>query len=113
MDRRAAPAEDPLVDVADRADDCRVRGDELDELALGDVGVLVLVEEDEAEAGAQPLEHLGPRAQKLDRERDLVAEVERAALELERAVALDRLDGLGAIARDLSSAGCAAHHART
>ena len=101
VDRRAAPAEDALVHVADGADDRRVRGDELDELALGDVGVLVLVEEDEAEARAQPLERLRPRPQELDRERDLVAEVERAALELERAVGLDGLHGLGAIARDL------------
>ena len=100
VDRRAAPAEDPLVDVPDRADDGRLRGDELHELALGDVGVLVLVEEDEAEPGAQPLERLGPRAQELDREGDLVAEVECAPFELESSVALDRLDGLGAIARD-------------
>ena len=56
VDRRAAPAEDALVHVAHGADELGAGADELDQLALGDVGVLVLVEEDVAEAGAQPVE---------------------------------------------------------
>src|SRR5207249_3326169 len=77
VDRRAAPAIDSLVHVADRADELGARAEAADELALGDVRVLVLVQEDVTEAGSEALEHLRPLVEEPDGGLDLVAEGER------------------------------------
>jgi hypothetical protein len=67
-----------------------VRAEAPHELALGDVGVLVLVEEDVAKALREPVEDLRLFVEELDRQRDLVAEVERVSLALELPIGLDR-----------------------
>ena len=58
------------------------RADQLHERALGDVGVLVLVEEHVAEALTEPIEDLRPRCRSSSSgEHDLVAEVDRVSLD--------------------------------
>jgi hypothetical protein len=60
VDRGAAPAEDALVHVADGTHERRLSANQLDEFALSDIGVLILVEDEVAEAGPRPGEHLRP-----------------------------------------------------
>lgn len=91
-DRRPAEGVDRLVGVTDDAQLARghrVRGrvvgqgraDELlDELVLRDVGVLVLVDEDVAEASAVVLRGVGEGLEQVDGRHDEVVEVERVGL---------------------------------
>ena len=90
-DRRAAEGVDRLVGVADDAQLGRRHGigalgppdlaDELlDELVLRLVGVLVLVDEDVAEAAAVVLRDVGEGLQDVDGHHDDVVEVERVGL---------------------------------
>src|SRR5207245_999411 len=77
----APPLDDVLPGSADRRDVVARRGQELDETALGDVGVLVLVQQDRRVARPE----LGGHRRvlhDLDRPRHLVAEVDAAGTEL-------------------------------
>ena len=77
-DVRAAEPVDRLVGVADHADVAVLGGEHHDQLVLGGVRVLVLV--DEHVAGTAPVvrEHLGVLAEQLDRLREQVVEVHGA-----------------------------------
>ena len=87
----APEAVDRLHVVADRGHPRSGRVDELQEPALGEVGVLVLVEEDDGVLVAQGLGQLGMVGEEADGQRDLVAEVEQVSLALAAAVGGDDL----------------------
>ena len=92
VDRRAAPAEDPLVHVADRADDGpRPRATSLTSSRWATSVSWYSSRKTKRKRERSRSSASGRVLQELDRERDLVAEVERVPLELERAVGLDRL----------------------
>ena len=79
---RAPEAVDRLVVVADDHDVVRPIGrpaEELDELDLGDVRVLELVDEDVPELALVAAEDVGPMLEEARDGADLLAEVERAA----------------------------------
>src|SRR5439155_24734029 len=65
-------------------------GEEPQQLELGIVRVLEFVDEDEAEARPQSRRRRGMVAQQLERERDLIAEVDDAVLLLHAGVGLER-----------------------
>ena len=92
--RRAAPAVDRLVGVADRHH--RVAGPEQprEHRGLGDRGVLVFVQQDHLEPRALELTDLGLVLHEPRGEGDLVTEVHQAEVGLERAVAVDELEQL-------------------
>ncbi|GAA2929266.1 hypothetical protein GCM10020221_26350 [Streptomyces thioluteus] len=94
----AAPAVDGLAGVADGGDGVARAGPEQagEQEALGDGGVLVLVEEDHLELLAQDAADLGAGAGGLGGEGYLVAEVEEVAGALLRAVRLDEAGQLAA-----------------
>ncbi len=69
------PRHDALIRVADDHDVLVVLGEEADQLPLGEVGVLELVDEDVAEALAPPLEHVGVLTEELHDEQQEVVEV--------------------------------------
>ena len=94
MNRRPAPAEDPLIHVSNCTDEIGARSDQLHECALGNVGVLVLVEEHVAEALTEAIEDVRTLPEHLVGEHDLVAEVDRISLQLELGVVLERGDRL-------------------
>ena len=82
-----AEAVDGLVVVPDDAEVRLGPPQLLQELELGDVGVLVLVHEDHPEPLARSLAHLGVRAHEADGEKDQVPEVDVARLSQRRLVA--------------------------
>ena len=92
LDRRAPPAVDALVGVADDADVAVLRGEQVHELVLGAVRVLVLVDHQVREALLVVLEHLGMLAEQPHGLGDQVVEVERAGLALAPLVRLIDLD---------------------
>ena len=73
----AAEAVDRLVAVADHGDVAVAAGEQQHELVLGDVGVLVLVDEDVLEALAVGLEDVGMLAEQRHRVDEQVVEVHR------------------------------------
>ncbi len=75
VDLGPAPAVDRLVVVAHAADVGRALGEELEPEVLGDVGVLVLVDEDEAEAALVVGEHVVVLAKEPQAFEEEVAEV--------------------------------------
>ena len=77
VDRRAAPAVDRLVVVADRGEVRRVARQRPQQAILRGVGVLVLVDEELRAALAPARGDRGPRFQQRDRQRDQVVEVDR------------------------------------
>ena len=79
---RAAPCVDALVGVAHGGHREAVSEGAGDEVRLGDVRVLVLVEHRRAEVGAILPNDLGVALDDVERERDLVAEVDDAELAL-------------------------------
>ncbi len=95
---RATPAVDGLAGVADGGHRvARAAAEEAgQEDALGDRGVLVLVEEDDRELLAEDAADLGAGAGELGAQGDLVAEVEEVAAVLLAAVRLDQAEQLQA-----------------
>jgi hypothetical protein len=81
LDRGAAEAVDALLGVADDHDVAVGTGEELDEVVLGPVGVLVLVDHQVAEAALVVLEHAVEQLQDRHRLDDQIVEVERVGLE--------------------------------
>src|SRR5512139_1636689 len=75
--RRAAPAVDRLVDVADRGERRAHAGELLQQAVLRDVGVLVFVDQDVAQAVLPLLAQLGVGVEELGRQADQVVEVDR------------------------------------
>ncbi len=76
----AAEAVHTLIGVADDADVVVAAGEEQDDLVLGLVGVLELVDEDVLEPLAVVLEHVGVLAEELDDVEQQVVEVHRPGL---------------------------------
>ena len=85
--RRPAESVDRLVVVADDGQVPGRRGDQLDELRLGPIGVLEFVDEDIPEAAPDLAPGGGRLAQQPQREGDLVAEVDEAGRGQQRLVA--------------------------
>ena len=70
-----------LVVIADDGDLATVAGEEDGELVLGDVRVLVLVDQDVLEPVSVALQHVRVASEQLDRLGEQVVEVHRAGLE--------------------------------
>ena len=77
--RRAAPAVDCLIVIANGGDVRVPRAEQLHDLELGPVRVLELVDEDVLVLPLEPAEHVRSRAQEPEGVDDLVAEVDGAA----------------------------------
>jgi hypothetical protein len=95
---RAAEGVDRLAGVADRHDRRAGPAEELHQAALGDVGVLVLVQQHVGVADAQRLGEVSVLGDQLEGLGDLVAEVDAAAAALLLGVALDQAGELDALA---------------
>jgi hypothetical protein len=83
LDVGAAPAVDRLVVVADRGERRARAGELLEQAVLAGVGVLVLVDEQVAQAVLPFVEHFRVLVEQLDRQRDEVVEIDRL-IRLER-----------------------------
>jgi len=94
VERGAAPRVDVLVRVADRRHRVPVPEQGVHQICLGDVRVLVLVQEHGAEPGAMIGDDLRVPLRDLDRAIDLVPEVDHAQLALELPVPRARLGEL-------------------
>ena len=101
---RAAPGVDVLVGVAHRGDRVPVAEHEPHQLGLGDVRVLILVEEHRLEPGPVVGDDLGVALHHVDRPLDLVPEVDHAELALQLAVASGRAGQLEPLLRRLEHA---------
>ena len=112
-DLGAAPAVDRLVVVADAADVLRALGQQPQPEILGDVGVLVLVDQDVAETAMVDCQHVGMLLPQRHAVHDQVAEIDGIHLGealLVLAVNLGRLaagEFAGLVARDLFGGECA------
>ena len=83
LDIGAAPAVDRLVVVTDRRERRARAGELLEQTVLAGVGVLVLVDEQVAQAVLPFIEHFRVLVEQLDRQRDEVVEIDRL-IRLER-----------------------------
>ena len=75
VERRATPAVDRLVVIAHRGEAAALADQQFQQLVLGRVGVLVLVDQHMAELLLPFFAHLGKLAQQFQRQRDQVVEV--------------------------------------
>ena len=87
-ERPSAPREDRLIVVADHGDVVVRLSQKAEQLELRVVRVLELVDEDVAEARAQPRRRGGMLSQQLQREGDLIAEVDHAVAVLDARIRL-------------------------
>ena len=75
--RGAAPAIDRLVVVAHRGERCAHAGQLLQQSVLGNIGVLVFVDQDVAQAVLPLLAQLGMGVEQFGRQADEVVEIDR------------------------------------